>query len=150
MNKLLRLLVVTLCVMGCLFTAGCGEEEAYNKAKNEYVAMFKDWKQKADDLMLSDKSVPIPEQEKFLKETSAEMQKKLDEMKKIAAKDTNLNNDYLKVQKEFDERIKIRYEMIREAKAIEKMRQESSTSKQGLIDPIGDYYKKKGIPLGPK
>ena len=127
MNKLLRLLVVTLCVMGCLFTAGCGEEEAYNKAKNEYVAMFKDWKQKADDLMLSDKSVPIPEQEKFLKETSAEMQKKLDEMKKIAAKDTNLNNDYLKVQKEFDERIKIRYEMIREAKAIEKMRQESST-----------------------
>ena len=81
MNKLLRLLVVTLCVMGCLFTAGCGEEEAYNKAKNEYVAMFKDWKQKADDLMLSDKSVPIPEQEKFLKETSAEMQKKLDEMK---------------------------------------------------------------------
>lgn len=33
--------------------------------------------------------------------------------------------------------------MIREAKAIEKMRQESSTSKQGLIDPIGDYYKRK-------
>ena len=85
-----------------------------------------------------------------MKETSKKKKKKLDEMKKIAAKDTNLNNDYLKVQKEFDERIKIRYEMIREAKAIEKMRQESSTSKQGLIDPIGDYYKKKGIPLGPK
>lgn len=26
MNKLIRLLAVTLCVMGCLFTAGCGDE----------------------------------------------------------------------------------------------------------------------------
>lgn len=26
MNKLLRLLAVTLCVMGCLLTAGCGDD----------------------------------------------------------------------------------------------------------------------------
>ena len=150
MNKLLRLLVVTLCVMGCLFTVGCGEEEAYNKLKNEYVAMYKDWEKKCEIIMFGSTKKSTDEQEEFIKETSTEMQKKLDEMKKIAVKETKLNNDYLQLQKKFDEKVAIKYDMIREEKAIEKMRQESSGKQRALVDPIGDYYKKKGIPLGPK
>lgn len=150
MNKLLRLLVVTLCVMGCLFTVGCGEEEAYNKLKNEYVAMYKDWDKKCEIIMFGSTKKSTDEQEEFIKETSTEMQKKLDEMKKIAVKETKLNNDYLQLQKKFDEKVAIKYDMIREEKAIEKMRQESSGKQRALVDPIGDYYKKKGIPLGPK
>ncbi len=150
MNKLIRLLAVTLCVMGCLFTVGCGEEEAYNKLKNEYVAMYKDWEKKCEIIMFGSTKKSTDEQEKFIKETSTEMQKKLDEMKKIAVKETKLNNDYLQLQKKFDEKVAIKYDMIREEKAIEKMRQESSGKQRALVDPIGDYYKKKGIPLGPK
>ena len=120
MNKLIRLLAVTLCVMGCLFTAGCGEEEAYNKLKNEYVAMYKDWEKKCEIIMFGSTKKSTDEQEKFIKETSTEMQKKLDEMKKIAVKETKLNNDYLQLQKKFDEKVAIKYDMIREEKAIEK------------------------------
>ena len=150
MNKLLQLVAVTLCVMGCLFTVGCGEEEAYNKLKNEYVAMYKDWEKKCEIIMFGSTKKSTDEQEEFIKETSTEMQKKLDEMKKIAVKETKLNNDYLQLQKKFDEKVAIKYDMIREEKAIEKMRQESSGKQRALVDPIGDYYKKKGIPLGPK
>ena len=150
MKQLLRLLAVALCVMGCLLTAGCGEDEAYNKLKNEYVAMYKDWDKKCEAMSSGPTKKSTDERETFLKETSTEMQKKLDEMKKIASKDTNLNNDYLKLQKEFDESVENRYAGIREVKAIEKMRKESSGLKPALVDPIGDYYKKKGMPIAPR
>ena len=146
MKQLLRLLAVALCVMGCLLTAGCGEEEAYNKLKNEYVAMITAW----DKATLENANKPVIEQEKFLQETSAEMQKKLDEMKKIAAKDTNLNNDYLRLQKEFNEKMEAERSGINEIKAIERMKKESSGLQPALVDPIGDYYKKKGMPIAPR
>ena len=66
-------------------------------------------------------------------------------MKKIAVKETKLNNDYLKLQKEFDEMVEIRHSMIKEEKAIERMKKESSGLQPALVDPIGDYYRQNGV-----
>ena len=94
MNKIIRSLLVGVLILSTLVLVGCGEEKKYNELKNQIVAVeaqFQDF---------GDTSAKGLEKHNALKK---DIDGKLAEMKKLAASDTKLNNDFIKYQQKINE-----------------------------------------------
>lgn len=110
MKKMLKLMVVMMMVIAAVLTAGCGEEEKYNKLKNEVLQYAKEtyainmeW-QRPVNMRYND---PVHKQrtdEKIAKVKARvpEYDKKMAELEKIAKKDSKLNNDFQQFKPETD------------------------------------------------
>ena len=94
MNKIIRSLLAGVLILSTLALVGCGEEKKYNELKNQIVAVeaqFQDF---------GDTSAKGLEKHNALKK---DIDGKLAEMKKLAASDTKLNNDFIKYQQKINE-----------------------------------------------
>ena len=94
MNKIMKMLALGLLIIVTLAASGCGEEKKYNEIKNQIVAM------EAQFLDAKDTSAKGVEKHNALKK---DIDGKLAEMKKLAASDTKLNNDFIRYQQRINE-----------------------------------------------
>ena len=110
MKKWSRTLLTGVLLVAVLAMAGCGEQEKYNKAKNEVVTMM----QEAKTMKVTEPTNEPKDSQAYkdqYKENFADLQKKHDtaetkiqgkltEMKEYAKKETALNNDLLQLRKQ--------------------------------------------------
>ncbi len=94
MNKIMKMLALGLLIIVTLAASGCGEEKKYNELKNQVVAMEPQFLNAVD---ISAKGL---EKHNALKK---DIDGKMAEMKKLAASDTKLNNDFIKYQQKINE-----------------------------------------------
>ena len=104
MKKMFKMVVVAMMVIAAVLTAGCGEEEKYNKLKGEIIQYAEETRRAAPNyyVPLSWSKVDpvnmrnIEECIKYLESKVPEYNKKIAEIEKIAAKKVELNNDFQK------------------------------------------------------
>ena len=93
MKKMFKLIVVMMMVIAAVMTTGCGEEEKYNKLKNEIIQYAEETQRSAPNY---DKPVNLRNVDariKYLESRIPEYNKKIAEIEKIASKKVELNND---------------------------------------------------------
>lgn len=101
MKKMFKLIVVMMMVIAAVMTTGCGEEEKYNKLKNEIIQYAEETQRSAPnyDKPLSWSKVDpvnlrnVDARIKYLESRIPEYNKKIAEIEKIASKKVELNND---------------------------------------------------------
>ena len=110
MKKMLKMMVVMMMVIAAVLTAGCGEEEKYNKLKTEIIQYAEETQKsapsyykplswsKVDPVNLRNVEAHI----KYLESRIPEYNKKIAEIEKIAAKKVELNNDFQKWRPQTD------------------------------------------------
>ena len=104
MRKMFKIMVVMMMVMAAVLTAGCGEEEKYNKLKGEIIQYAEETYKAGPNYYVPlswSKIDPanmrnIEERIKFLESKVPEYKKKIAEIEKIAVKKVELNNDLQK------------------------------------------------------
>lgn len=108
MKNWMKLVLTSTLVAVILLTAGCGEQEKYNKAKNEVVTMMEEAKTMK---VIEPTNVPkdsqterdqykknFAELQKKHDDANAKIHEKLTEMELYAKKETALNNDLLNLK----------------------------------------------------
>ena len=118
MKKMLKLMVVMMMVIAAVLTAGCGEEEKYNKLKGEVNGVVNqiwtvgtEWQRPATISFYDPVNVQhIERNEARLKELVPVYETKVKELEKIAIKDVKLNKDFTEAKEDWDTKVRVRVE----------------------------------------
>lgn len=118
MKKMFKLMVVMMMVIAAVMTAGCGEEEKYNKLKgevngvvNQIWAVGTEWERPATISFYDPVNVQhIERNEARLKELVPVYETKVKELEKIAIKDVKLNKDFTEAKEDWDTKVRVRVE----------------------------------------
>jgi len=132
MKKNFYVIIMILCT---LVLSGCGEEEKYNAAKNDFVKIEQEWHK-----------IPIKTENI---EQHMEMEKQLDakinEMEPLVKTKMEMNNDLMDLKKKYKEDGAAWERGLKEVQAIEKMHKELGSKAYGpaIDDPWTTYGKVK-------
>ena len=127
------------CVMAMiLFTlvlSGCGEEEKYNAAKNDFVKIEQEWHK------IPAKTENIEQHVEMAKQLDA----KITEMEPLAKTKMEMNNDLMDLKKKYKEDGAAWERGLKEVQAIEKMHKDLGSNAYGpaIDDPWTTYGKAK-------
>ena len=119
MKKMFKMMVVMMMVVAAVLTAGCGEEEKYNKLKGEVNGVVNQIWAVGTDFQLTpgSNSFYSPEHLQHLQKDKADLDKlvpeyetKVKELEKIAIKDAKLNKDFTESKEDWDAKVKVRVE----------------------------------------
>lgn len=132
-NKYLKVLtIMALLLFSTIILAGCGEEEKYNTAKNEFVKIEQEWEQ------IEPKNENVEQHTELAKKLDA----KLTEMDPLAKTKTNLNTDLLDLKKQYKEKADVWNGQLNEKNTLEKMHKEVNAYGSAIDDPFSTYGKK--------
>ena len=118
MKKIFKMMVVMMMVVAAVLTAGCGEEEKYNKLKgevngvvNQIWATGTEWQRPATMSFYDPVNVQHLQNDMArLNELVPVYETKVKEIEKIAVKDVKLNKDFTEAKEDWDAKVKVRVE----------------------------------------
>lgn len=154
MKKYIKVILVSLLSIFILLLAGCGEEEKYNKAKNEVLQMVAeldktnlDYKQyvKEDVKPKTEESYQQKKAywEARLKEHAdkvAIIDAKLKEMESLAVKETKLNNDLIGLRNTVKDKEQSTLGVLKESRSmVDLVEKPSEPLTYDAINPWGKY-----------
>lgn len=131
MNK--KLFAMAAILIFTFLVAGCGEQEKYNSAKNDFVKIQEEW----------EAVTPANENIEKHNELAKKLDEKIKEMESLAKSETSLNNDLLDLKKKYKDKSNVWEGQLKEKNALAKQHKEVNAYGAAIDDPFATYGKAK-------